>query len=116
MYNFSTLADETRWQVRLGVFSRAGSIYEPYYQQFRVKQIIQHPDYHPNTYANDIALMFVEGTVQETNGVSPACVTRDMYQPGENCVTIGWGLTQQGIRMQIMKNARKLVGRQKRGG
>lgn len=96
-YDCSTLADETRWQVRLGVFSRAGATYEPYYQQFRVSKIIQHPDYHPNTYANDIALMLVEGVIQETNGVSPACVTRDMYVPGENCVTLGWGQTVQGI-------------------
>lgn len=102
-YDCSTLADETRWQVRLGVFSRAGATYEPYYQQFRVSKIIQHPDYHPNTYANDIALMLVEGVIQETNGVSPACVTRDMYMPGENCVTLGWGQTVQGINPKNSK-------------
>ncbi|XP_061181074.1 transmembrane protease serine 9-like [Saccostrea echinata] len=91
-----TLADETRWQVRLGVFSRASAIFEPYYQEFRVKKIVQHPDYQPSTFSNDIALMFVDGVIQETEGVSPACVTREMYSPGENCVTLGWGVTSQG--------------------
>ncbi|XP_062574746.1 serine protease 53-like [Saccostrea cucullata] len=91
-----TLSDETRWQVRLGVFSRASATFEPYYQEFRVKKIVQHPGYQPSTFSNDIALMFVDGVIQETEGVSPACVTREMYTPGENCVTLGWGVTTQG--------------------
>jgi hypothetical protein len=96
-----SLSDETRWQVRLGVFSRASSTFEPYYQEFKVKKIIQHPNYMSNTLQNDIALMFVDGVIQETNGVSPACVTREMYTAGENCVTLGWGVTAHGILQKM---------------
>jgi hypothetical protein len=62
-----------------------------------VKRIVQHPDFMSNNLQNDIALMFVDGVIQETNGVSPACVTREMYTAGENCVTLGWGSVAHGI-------------------
>jgi hypothetical protein len=68
IFNHTTrsLADESRWLVRLGVFSRASATFEPYYQEFKVKKIIQHPDFEPNTMKNDIALMFVDGVIQES--------------------------------------------------
>lgn len=62
-----------------------------------MKKIIQHPAFLASSLNNDIALMFVDGVIQETNGVSPACVTQEMYKAGENCVTLGWGVIAHGI-------------------
>ena len=59
---------------------------------------------------NDIAIFVLDGDVIENNSVAPACVTREIYTAGENCVTLGWGNTIQGqlyvkiaLQLQHMK-------------
>ena len=50
-----------------------------------------HPDYSPNTLQNDIAVAWLDGNVNVTQGVRPICVTREIYTPGDKCVVTGWG-------------------------
>ena len=55
-----------------------------------------HPDFSILTFENDIAVAWLDGNVNVTEGVSPICVTREMYTPGEYCVVTGWGTTSIG--------------------
>nr|ADC52433.1 trypsin-like serine protease [Pinctada fucata] len=80
-----------RWEVRMGFVSRNGAIYNPYYQSRKVIQIHKHPQFSPSTLENDIAVLTLDGVVNETMAVYPACVTRSMHAAGEPCVTLGWG-------------------------
>ncbi|KAK3106227.1 hypothetical protein FSP39_015587, partial [Pinctada imbricata] len=88
--------DLTRWKVRLGVYSRAYADYESYYQEFNVSSVLVNPNFDPVTFANDIALIWLDEKVNINDGVSPICVTRDMYTVGESCVVTGWGTTSVG--------------------
>ena len=89
-------SDEKAWQVTIGMHHRSNANqYQAYVEKFNVSRIIQHQQYSPAQITNDIAIMVLDGNVKENDGVAPACVTREMYQPGENCTTLGWGTTEQ---------------------
>lgn len=91
-----TLSDPNRWEVRLGFHSRLYPASSNYYITRKVSKIIKHEDFQSINLQNDIAVLVLDEDVQESNGVSPACVTRQIYWNGENCVSLGWGTTVQG--------------------
>ncbi|KAJ8383018.1 hypothetical protein SKAU_G00037960 [Synaphobranchus kaupii] len=65
----------------------------------RVEKVIIHPQYNPNTYQNDIALLqldklpFSTKCIHDNPAIAPACLPWSEYQfkPGDNCVISGWG-------------------------
>ena len=80
------------------------------FEKFNVSRIILHNDFSASTIMNDIAIFVLDRDVIENNSVAPACVTREIYTAGENCVTLGWGNTVQGqlyfniaLQLQQMK-------------
>uniref|UniRef100_A0A194AMJ2 Putative trypsin-like protein serine protease n=1 Tax=Pinctada fucata TaxID=50426 RepID=A0A194AMJ2_PINFU len=90
-----SFGDVARWDAKMGFITRNNALNEEHYQGHKVKQIIIHPNYLPSTLQNDIAVLILDGKVNETDGVYPACVTKAMYAAGEQCVTIGWGQVSQ---------------------
>ena len=61
-----------------------------------------HENFSAATLQNDIAIIVPEGTVNETNGVKPACITKEMYKANEICVSLGWGPTAFGNLLIIV--------------
>ena len=78
---------------------------EPYYKSFKIKDIIKHENYSAYSLQNDIAIIVPDGDIQDSNGVKPACVTKEMYKPGEMCVSLGWGPTHYGMLAPSKKGA-----------
>ncbi len=67
---------------------------EPSEQWFRLKQIIQHPEYDSqDSFRNDLALLELNGMIEYTAEVQPLCLTRAGVEPGQLCATAGWGDT-----------------------
>ena len=108
---FRSFSDETRWEARIGFHSRASAQYEYYYEKFNISRIIIHPEFSASTIMNDIAIFVLDGDVVENPGVAPACVTQEMYQSGENCVTLGWGNTLQGQLSLVLNSNRRFLQR-----
>ncbi|XP_042889921.1 serine proteinase stubble-like isoform X1 [Penaeus japonicus] len=62
-----------------------------------VKRVVLHPEYDPNTYDNDVALIELEADVDFTPLIAPVCVAtaEDTPDSGKAVVT-GWGHTTFG--------------------
>ncbi|XP_061101729.1 chymotrypsin B-like [Conger conger] len=65
-------------------------------QTMRVAQVFTHPEWNPSTINNDITLIKLTAPVTMNLYVSPVCMaaSSDVYSPGMQCVTSGWGLTR----------------------
>ncbi|XP_058975884.1 trypsin-1-like [Musca domestica] len=63
----------------------------------KVARTIVHPQYNPNTIANDVALLKLESPVPFNDKIRPVCLP-DANQnfDGKNAVVAGWGLLKEG--------------------
>merc|ERR1712142_8506 len=60
-------------------------------ENFGIEQIINHPDYNPNTLDNDITLLKLNRPVTESDYVGFACLPPNDFPAGSQCWVTGWG-------------------------
>lgn len=77
--------------IRLGIFDK--SEHEDSEQILQTANVIVHPGYDSATYANDIALIRLDGKVNFTEYVRPACLDDQDATP-DKVVASGWGTTE----------------------
>lgn len=82
---------KAKYAIRLGVFDRYGL--ENSVQEFTTANVIKHPEYVGSIFANDIALVRLNGKVTFTEYVRPACLDDQDVPPGK-LIASGWGLTK----------------------
>lgn len=80
-----------KYAIRLGVFDRYGL--EDAVQEFTAANVIKHPGYVGSIFANDIALVRLNGKVNFTPFVRPACLDDQDVAP-QKLIASGWGLTK----------------------
>ncbi|XP_059056612.1 serine protease snake-like [Achroia grisella] len=73
-------------QVSVGLLRRSEQL-----QFYKIKNIIQHPDYHPPSKYNDIALLKTEQKIQYNLNVLPACLHSGFPVSDEYATAVGWG-------------------------
>ncbi|XP_070297929.1 chymotrypsin B-like, partial [Salvelinus sp. IW2-2015] len=63
-------------------------------QILKPAKVFTHPKWNPSTINNDISLIKLSTPAVLNTNVSPVCLaeTADVFAPGMNCVTSGWGL------------------------
>lgn len=66
---------------------------DKYAQEFKIAQIIRHPEYKFSARYNDIALMKLNGTAIVTGPVCPACLYTGKAIPFDQLEATGWGDT-----------------------
>ncbi|XP_061421532.1 chymotrypsin B-like isoform X2 [Lethenteron reissneri] len=69
------------------------------FQTMNIAKAINHPQWDEMSINNDVALIKLSQPAQMTDGVSPVCLssTSDNFPPGLNCVTSGWGKTNNFV-------------------
>ena len=107
MCNFIYTRTENRpqdWTIDVGVHARSAN--EANQKSYAVSQIISHSNYNSRNFNNDIAIMKLSGTVEESSDVSPVCVTSIPTSDfnGQHCVVTGWGTTTQGTKSKTYWN------------
>jgi len=65
-------------------------------QSRTVSQVLRHPNYNANTFANDIALMRLSTPLNFDTYVQPANIPSASFSPAANLVVAGWGTTSSG--------------------
>lgn len=65
-------------------------------QDFRIKEMIVHKDYSPDTRYDDIALLRLERNVSISVHVRPACLGTVRTERIHRATVTGWGKTSQG--------------------
>ncbi|XP_004577830.1 mannan-binding lectin serine protease 1 isoform X3 [Ochotona princeps] len=60
-------------------------------QQLKVKRIILHPQYKPNTFENDVALVELLESPSLNDFVMPICLPEEPQQEGDMVLVSGWG-------------------------
>lgn len=88
----SSVAGNVRY-VRLGDNQLDGA--SGTYQDHEVLRGVLHPDYHPPSLYNDIALLELKSPVTFSKTIKPACLHQKDSAP-ETLLALGWGLTQFG--------------------
>ena len=63
-------------------------------QLIKVKSYIIHSGY--NSYANDIALIFLDGSLAYNNYVAPINIPKSSFS-GSSAIVAGWGLTEPSL-------------------
>lgn len=63
-------------------------------QTIGIEKFVIHPQYDPNTYNNDVALLELSEDVRYTPQVSPVCFPTGDIPANTMCVTTGWGKTE----------------------
>lgn len=63
---------------------------------FKIKEIIKHPKYDPNTFSNDIALVRFRGLSAFSDSIRPICLNAFESIPYRNqkLIAVGWGNTE----------------------
>ena len=84
------------YSISCSIHDRFGN--NPYKQSFTFSRVINHEDYNPNTFANDISVMVLRNQPVENNYLQPVCVAVDDYYGGETSYVIGWGTLSEGKR------------------
>lgn len=67
-------------------------------QNYKVVQVISHPDYRSRKHYNDIALLRLERAVEFTNTVRPACLQTMDSIAQSRAIATGWGAIGYGDR------------------
>ena len=84
------------------MFIRAGEFHldvsSGHEQQFQAKALIPHPRYDYTGYANDIAVIEIDGEFEFNEYVQPIDLppALEEVEPGTNCTVSGWGSTYEG--------------------
>jgi len=69
---------------------------ETYRQTFGVSYYVNHENYNPNTYSNDISVMYLSSQPTENTYLQPVCIADVDYYDGEMSTVIGWGTLSAG--------------------
>nr|XP_006818053.1 PREDICTED: suppressor of tumorigenicity 14 protein homolog isoform X1 [Saccoglossus kowalevskii] len=96
-----------KWKVRLGKFllnnqPELGAV------ESRVRKIIVHPQFDPETMDNDIALLVLRTNIhQATDTINYVCVDKKLdFTEGAYCFVTGWGVTKmEGSQSQFLQEA-----------
>lgn len=92
--------------ILVGYISLFSSTDNRYGKTYGVSKILEHPSYDPNTYANDIALLYPSSEIDFSRGVGPFCLPMDStfnydYLPVS---LVGFGTTDfGGMRSQNLQ-------------
>ncbi|XP_058981501.1 uncharacterized protein LOC109611842 [Musca domestica] len=82
-----------------------GAIFKcnPPVEDFRIENIISHPEYSSEDHINDIALIKLDRKVQFKEHIKPICLPIHLYTPTEeNFFIAGWGHTKNGNKSDIL--------------
>ncbi|KAJ3644253.1 hypothetical protein Zmor_026921 [Zophobas morio] len=79
--------------VRLGV-TKLNETYRR--QEIKISERIPHPEYKPNSYYHDIALLGLEKEAQLNSFSRPACLYLDSTITSKRAIATGWGYTSYG--------------------
>jgi len=82
------------FSVRVGVHNRNQQ--ESTAVEHRVRRVIVHSGWNPNTFDNDIALLELASPIQFNKYVSPVCLPKADPPVGSQCYITGWGKTRPG--------------------
>ncbi|XP_071167955.1 trypsin-like [Mytilus edulis] len=65
---------------------------------YQVSEIKNHPQYNADTFDNDIAVLFVQGEISETEQVGPIQLPKEDSSVfnGQECLISGWGALKEG--------------------
>ncbi|XP_036152469.1 transmembrane protease serine 12 [Myotis myotis] len=88
--------DPVVWRAVLGTNNIDGR--RPHGKIIKVKAIIVHPNFHLETYVNDIALFRLKKAVRYNNYIQPICLPFDVFQKLDEkteCFIGGWGRTTE---------------------
>ncbi|KAK2562119.1 Neuropilin-1 [Acropora cervicornis] len=87
---FRRFKQPSQWVIRAGEFDLA--VNEGCEQNVRAQSIHIHSQYKTETNENDIALVYLEKSVEINDKVSVLCLPHQgSVQPGASCVVAGWG-------------------------
>jgi len=64
---------------------------DPYRKRFEVSSYVNHESYNPNTFSNDISVMYLTTQPEENPYLQPVCIADVDYFDGEMSTVIGWG-------------------------
>ncbi|XP_043975429.1 ST14 transmembrane serine protease matriptase a [Gambusia affinis] len=94
--NSHRFGEPAKWEVYLGLHDQRKI--ESYVVKRKLKQIIPHPYYNPNTFDNDIALMELDTPIEYSDYIQPICLPTSDYKvpAGQNVWITGWGATREG--------------------
>ncbi|KAK4326511.1 hypothetical protein Pmani_002976 [Petrolisthes manimaculis] len=71
-------------------------------QSISSSKIVVHPEYDPNTFENDIAIIHLSDTLKFDDSVQPICLAReDRQYEGKKAIVTGWGTTREGGDISI---------------
>merc|ERR1719189_380253 len=77
-----------------------------YYQEFKIKRFIQHPDYDRSSKSHDIALVELDGEAKLNKCVNLAKLPERSLEAGNTCQISGFGGTREGeFRSKTLKKA-----------
>uniref|UniRef100_A0A3P9PSZ2 ST14 transmembrane serine protease matriptase a n=1 Tax=Poecilia reticulata TaxID=8081 RepID=A0A3P9PSZ2_POERE len=89
-------AKPAKWEVYLGLHDQRKI--ESFVVKRKLKQIISNPNYNPNTFNNDIALMELDSPIKFSDYIQPICLPNNDYKVpvGETVFITGFGATREG--------------------
>lgn len=95
-------------QVKVGEHTLSQDNENAFEKVYPVKKIIMHPGYNSGTLSNDVAILYLDGTVTLNNGVQPIALTDtpsvDWFN--KECTITGWGtLAENGQAANILQTA-----------
>jgi secreted trypsin-like serine protease len=82
--------DVNRYLVVLGLHDKY-NLHTSAVQQRQVSSVYQHKDFDPETYRNDIAVLFLSKRVEINRSVQLACVNSQKNLVGRSAGVVGWG-------------------------
>jgi len=86
------------------------NVNDPYRQTFEVSSYINHENYNPNTFSNDISVMYLTSQPTENTYLQPVCLADVNYFDGEMSTVIGWGtLSAGGSAAQRLREVSKPI-------
>uniref|UniRef100_A0A3P9PSX4 ST14 transmembrane serine protease matriptase a n=1 Tax=Poecilia reticulata TaxID=8081 RepID=A0A3P9PSX4_POERE len=88
--------EPAKWEVYLGLHDQRKI--ESFVVKRKLKQIISNPNYNPNTFNNDIALMELDSPIKFSDYIQPICLPNNDYKVpvGETVFITGFGATREG--------------------